>query len=360
VSEATPPKAQAGSAGQLPAQGGSGAGRPPAPASYRVQDDELLLEFYKKTLWNRIVPRIPASIAPNTLTIVGQACGVLSAVATGAAVAGHPIFFLVSCFLLLAYLTFDNIDGAHARRTGQTSPLGEFLDHGLDGMASCAILIVASFVLALEQTWLVLLCTLGAFGFVALFWEQFRTGLLVIPRFSSTEGVTLLVLYQLVRFFVGSPDWLAFSYEQVTVGTVLATAVLAGYVGAAIPSVRRAAKLGVSGWELAPLAVLMSAQLAFSALGAHALVCATTVGLIGANVTCRMILLRHRGDTHPFIAPMMWLTVLPLIVPAIAPGAWTPTGWALISLAIVAIDYGKNLWLGGNELLGRRREARIA
>ena len=71
------------------------------------------------------------------------------------------------------------------------------------------------------------------------------------------------------------------------------------------------------------------------------------------------VLLRHRGESHPFIAPVMWLTALPL-VPAVIPGVWTPTGWAGIALAIVAIDYGRNLWFGGNELLGRAREARIA
>ena len=338
----------------------SAAHPPKSAASYRVQDDELLLDFYKKLLWNRIVPRIPASIAPNTLTIIGQICGVLSAVATAAAVAGQPVFYLLSCFLLLAYLTFDNIDGAHARRTKQCSPLGEFLDHGLDGIASAGILILSGFVLGLQGEWLVLLCFLGAFGFTALFWEQFRTGLLVIPRFSSTEGVTLLVVYQLVRFFIGNPPSLAFSLDTITVGTVLAFVVLLGYVGAGIPSMQRAYRFGVSPWELVPLAVLMSAQLAFSALGAHALIPAATVGLLGANVTCRLILMRHRGDTHPFIAPLMWLTVVPLLVPAIAPNLWTPTGWAFISLSIVAIDYGRNLWFGGNELLGRHREARIA
>ncbi len=330
------------------------------PAAYRVQDDELLLDFYKKLLWNRIVPRIPASVAPNTLTILGQICGVLSAIATGAAIAGAPIFYLVSAVLLLAYLTFDNIDGAHARRTGQCSPLGEFLDHGLDGIASAAILIVTGLVLTLDHTWLVLLCVLGAFGFVALFWEQFRTGLLVIPRFSSTEGITVLIVYQSVRFFAGSPDFLAFSTDEITAGTVLVALVFAGYIGAAIPSISRAAKLGVSAWELAPLFVLMAAQLGFSYFGSHPLVPAATAGLIGANVTCRLILLRHRGETGPFIAPVLWLSIAPLFVPAISTELWTPTGWALISLAIVTLDYGRNLWFGGSELLGRTREARTA
>lgn len=330
------------------------------PTAYRVQDDELLLDFYKKLFWNRLVPRIPASIAPNTLTIIGQMCGVLSAVATGAAVAGAPIFYLVSAVLLLAYLTFDNIDGAHARRTGQTSPLGEFLDHGLDGVASGAILIVTGFVLTLDQTWLVLLCTLGSFGFVALFWEQFRTGLLVIPKFSSTEGVTLLIIYQTVRFFAGSPDWLAFSIEELTVGTVIVAVVFAGYLGAAIPSIQRAARHGVSGWELAPIFVLIAAQLGYSYFGAHPLVPAATAGLIGANLTCRFILLRHRGETGPLIPPVQWLSIVPLAVPIIAPEAWTATGWALISLAIIALDYGKNLWFGGAELIERAHKTRTA
>lgn len=331
-----------------------------ASAAYRVQDDELLLDFYKKLLWNRIVPRIPAAITPNTLTIVGQICGVLSAIATGAAVSGYPIFYLVSAFLLLAYLTFDNIDGAHARRTNQCSPLGEFLDHGLDGVASTAILIVTGFVLTLDSTWFVSLCALGAFGFVALFWEQFRTGLLVIPRFSSTEGLTVLMLYQVLRFFVGNPEWLAFSVDTITVGTVLVALVFAGYVGAGIPSMRRAARLGVPSWELLPLFALMAAQVPYAHLGAHTLVPATTVGIIGANVVCRMIVLRHRGEAGPILSLATWLSALPLAVPAFASDAWTPTGWALISLGIVALDYARTVWVGGNDLLGRAREARAA
>lgn len=333
---------------------------PPPANSYRVRDEELLLDFYKKLLWNRIIPKIPASVTPNSLTIVGQICGVLSAVATWLAVSGNPVFYLVSAFLLLAYLTFDNIDGAHARRTGQTSPLGEFLDHGLDGLASTAVLILTGLVLTMDGTWLVLLCTLGSFGFVALFWEQFRTGLLVIPRFSSTEGVTVLVVYQIVRFIFGSPEWLAFSLDSVTVGTVLVFLVLVGYAGAAIPSLQRAAKVGVVGWELLPLLVLMSAQIGFSALGANPFIPAITVGLIGADVTCRLILLRHRGETHPFIAPLLWGTAIPLL-PALAfPTTWTATGWAMLSLVVVVLSYSKNLWLGGGELLEKGQKMRTA
>lgn len=327
---------------------------------YKVRDEELMLDFYKKLLWNRIIPRIPDSVTPNSLTIVGQFCAVLSAVATWLAVSGTPIFYLVSGLLLMAYLTFDNIDGAHARRTKQTSVLGEFLDHGLDGLASTSILIVTGLVLTMGESWLVLLCLLGAFGFVALFWEQFRTGLLVIPRFSSTEGVTVLFVYQLVRFFAGSPDWLAFSLDQVTAGTILVFVVLIGYAGAAIPSVQRASKAGVAAWELIPLLALMGTQMGFSALGAFAFIPAIAVGILGADVTCRLIILRHRGQSGPFISPFLWLSVVPLLPALLLDGTWTATGWASLSLVVVSLSYAKNLWSGGLELLEKGRQTKTA
>ncbi len=40
--------------------------------------------------------------------------------------------FLAAIVCLQLYTWCDNADGAHARRTGQASSLGELLDHGLD------------------------------------------------------------------------------------------------------------------------------------------------------------------------------------------------------------------------------------
>jgi phosphatidylglycerophosphate synthase len=346
-----------------------------SPQKYTVKDEELLLEFYKKLLWNRIVPRIPASITPNSLTIVGQICGVLSAVATyGAAVGGVPFLYLVSTFLLLAYLTFDNIDGAHARRTGQTSPLGEFLDHGLDGLASTAALVLTGYVLGLhtDPILMVTLCALGGFGFTAVFWEQFRTGLLVIPKVSTTEGLSLLMLFQIARFFIhtfapSAASALDFNPTSPTVGTIIVVIVLIGYAGAGIPCVMRAAKVGVKGWELLPLLMLIAVQVAFSALIAKSgaplymhLFPAATAGLIGADVTCRLIIIRHRGVKNPFIHPSMWLIMLPLAVPVLAPSVWTPAGWAAVSFGVSVLSYGRNIWIGCSELLGAKRAPKAA
>lgn len=330
------------------------------PSSYRVEDHELLLDFYKKALWNRMVPHIPERITPNALTLSGQVCCLTAAGASAWAANGGPGWlYVLSAFLLLSYLTLDNLDGAHARRTGRSSPLGEFLDHGMDGLASAAVLVISGIVLQLHAELFAALAALASIGFTFLFWEQFRTGLLVIPRVSSTEGVTLLMIMQIVIAIAGEPTWLKFSIETITPGTVVVAAVLIGYVSAGIPPIRRAAKVGVKAWELLPLVFLIGAQVGFAALGSIEFIPVITAGLIGANVTCRLILIRHRGQSNPFIEWTMWTTVLPLIPALVAPDLWNVNGWAAIALAIVTLDYARNLIIGGADL-NRRHLAKKA
>lgn len=322
------------------------------PTAYRVDDQELLLGFYKRVLWNRIIPRIPASVTPNSLTVIGQALGVLSCVATAGATAGYPILYIVAAVLLLAYLTFDNIDGAHARRTGQTSPLGEFLDHGLDGVASGAILILTGLMLQLDGFTMTLLCGIGSLGFTMLFWQQFRTGVLTIPKVSSTEGVSLLMVCLVLLGVLGEPAWIKFATDHLTAGTIIVPAVILAYVVACIPPVILVRKAtGVAGWELVPLAAAMGAQVAFAGLGANGIIAAASAGIIGADVTARLIVLRHRGETGPFMSPIQWLSSAPVLVPAVAPGVWTATGWASVSLGVIAVSYAVTMWRGTTELM---------
>ena len=98
--------------------------------------------------------------------------------------------------------------------------------------------------------------------------------------------------------------------------------------------------------------------MAFSALGATAVIFAVGAGLVGADVVCRIIVLRHRGEAGPILSPLSWLATVPLLVAAAAPGAWTPNGWAGISLAFVVLSYGTILWRGTSILLGRTSHTR--
>ncbi len=322
------------------------------PTEYRVDDQELLLDVYKKLMWNRLVPKIPASIAPNTITILGQVAAMLVVVTSYAAVvAGMPLLYPVSALLLLAYLTADNVDGAHARRTGQASPLGEFLDHGLDGLASGAVLVTTCLVLRVDGVAMVLLCALGALGFLLLFWEQFRTGLLVIPKVSSTEGVTFLMVIQLSMWLLGDPAYLHFSMTEVNVATVIIGIVLVGYAAAMAPPIVRALGRNVSPLELLGPASLAAACVAFAVLGAEALIPAVAVSVLGAEVVCRMIVLRHRGQEGPILTRWHALIALPLVGALAAPDAWTVTGWATLSMFTTVTLYAITLVRGASTLI---------
>lgn len=324
-----------------------------APVAYKVDDQEILLDVYKKALWNRMVPRIPASIAPNTITVVGQLAALLALVFAYLGVMGTPFFYVVSAFLFLTYLTADNVDGPHARRTGQTSPLGEFLDHGLDGVASGAVLLTTALILRADPIPLVLLCILGAIGFTMVFWEQFRTGLLVIPRFSSTEGVTFLMLLLLVLFFAQDPSWLAFSMDEFNVATAIIIIVLVGYAAAMAPPIVRASQAGAKPWELLPVALIAGSFAAFPALGGQPFIPAIAVGLLGADVVCRMIVMRHRGEDGPLLSPLHYLVLLPAIGAGAAPDAWTVTGWSTLSLLIIVALYARTMHRGIVEMIAR-------
>ena len=47
----------------------------------------------------------------------------------GEATGNEPYWTILA---YLAYILLDNLDGAHARNTGQSSKLGHFLDHFVD------------------------------------------------------------------------------------------------------------------------------------------------------------------------------------------------------------------------------------
>ena len=322
--------------------------------TYRVEDQSVLLTFYKRLLWDRLTPRIPATITPNTLTLAGQIFGVLSAVACAIAVNGHRSFYVISAFCMMANLTLDNLDGAHARRTGQCSRRGELLDHGLDGIATTSVLVVTGLLLHLGDVLLGVFCALGALTFASIFWEQFRTGLLTIPKVGPTEGITALAIWEILVAVLGETAWLQFSLERVTPGTVVVVIVVLVHAVAIAPPFFRAAKNGVPGWEVAPLFVVVALQLGFILLGARGIVPAVTMGLMGAATTCHMIVLRHRGERGPVVPRALYVAALPLVLVIFTPHTAAATGGALLALVLVAAGYGLTLWRGWR-LLGAER-----
>jgi phosphatidylglycerophosphate synthase len=301
---------------------------PIASPAYRAEDRALLLRFYQRLLWDRLLHALPPTLAPNTLTLAAEACAVLAAPVAWAASHGARPLYLLSGLLLFAYMTGDNIDGQHARRTGQTSALGELLDHGLDGLASCAVLLCSAFALHVEGVSLVVLVALGSLGFGAVFWAQYRTGLLVTPRISAMEGVTGASLLQLVAMVAGDASWLHFAPGQLNLASVLLVVLAGSYVYAIASPVLRARRAGAKLGELAaPLAIAVAA-IGYSRLDAGGVALSLLVALVVAEMVCRMILQRARSQTRSFVSAAHALPLVPLAAATLGLAPADACAWA--------------------------------
>jgi phosphatidylglycerophosphate synthase len=94
--------------------------------------------FLIKTLCEPILPHIPASVHPNTISLVTHGVAWCTALLAVGSVYLEPLPRALALIgagigMFLAMLG-DCLDGLHARRTNQCSKLGEMMDHWLDAI----------------------------------------------------------------------------------------------------------------------------------------------------------------------------------------------------------------------------------
>lgn len=172
--------------------------------AYKVEDRSILLPYYKRFCVEPTLRLIPDRVNPNTITHLGHlACfsGIALLVGTHAT-RGWP--FLAAMALLQFYNWCDNADGAHARRTGQCSVLGEFLDHGLDVLNTTYIGLMTIYALGSSPEYAVILACLipGAASMVC--WEQVETGVFRVGLLNQIESVMVLSATMVVAAVFGA------------------------------------------------------------------------------------------------------------------------------------------------------------
>ena len=320
-------------------------------AAHEVTDHSLLLGVYRRILWDPLVARVPAWVSPNALTVTAQLLGALSALFALLASRGARGLYLVAAACVFASLTLDNVDGAHARRTGQSSRRGEMLDHGLDGITSTSVLISTGLLLHLDALWMCALCALGALTFAATFWEQSRTGALTLPAVGPTEGVSALVVVEVTVALFGDPDWLRVSRERLTGGTVLVALLVAVHAVAIVPPLVRARRYGVPLRDfLAPIAATI-ALMGYGLLGAPGPLVGATIGLTCAHFVCHLVIARH-VNRRPGIAPRtLYFALLPLPWAIVFRESVLPC--ATLAAVFSVMAYARSLHLGWRALAPR-------
>lgn len=110
---------------------------------------------------------------------------------------------------LFLYQTFDACDGTQARRTGQSGPLGELFDHGVDAINTTLGVIIFSGAVNLGQSWATLVTAFASLcAFYLTTWEEYHTGTLYLGLVSGpVEGVLTLCAVYLFTAVKGGSYW---------------------------------------------------------------------------------------------------------------------------------------------------------
>jgi phosphatidylglycerophosphate synthase len=191
------------------------------PYQYKVVEKSLTQDFLLKYLWTPIVNRLPASLTPNTITCAGFCCMGISVACVWLALNKTSWAFAGAALFVFLYMTGDNIDGSHARRTGQSSKLGEFLDHWLDSLNSVMVNLCLAFSLHLEGWLLPVLMAAVALAFFATIWEHHHTGVFHSGRLGTNEGLLLIVALYFLLCFAPQAPWLLYQADKITLAMVL-------------------------------------------------------------------------------------------------------------------------------------------
>jgi cytidyltransferase-like protein len=102
--------------------------------TYSVVDESSVTKIFTP-FWNWLTTLIPDTVAPNILSLVGLFCILYAWHISNNYLGDYPrTVSIASVLLVFTYMNLDAIDGKHARKIGNQSPLGELFDHSCDNI----------------------------------------------------------------------------------------------------------------------------------------------------------------------------------------------------------------------------------
>jgi phosphatidylglycerophosphate synthase len=171
---------------------------------YSVRDRSILLPHYKRFLVEPLLGVIPARISPNAITHGGHLVNLAALVLLVASAhmnSGWPFYH--EPVLVHFWLWCDHADGGHARRTGQCSALGEFLDHGLDLLNATYVICMTVVALGTPPFWSITAAVVVPAAAAVTYWEQAETGVFQLGLLNQIESVCSLSVALFARGLFG-------------------------------------------------------------------------------------------------------------------------------------------------------------
>jgi phosphatidylglycerophosphate synthase len=303
------------------------------PYVYRCVDRSLLVEPFRRhwvPLFDWWLPRW----LPANLVTLGASVFMWAVLALELAAGAVPAAVLAIAFVVLfqLYAIYDHADGVHAKRTGTSSALGEYLDHALDTVNG-AISALAVFALVGYGNRLLVLFMLWSWyaAFAATMVDEKERGELHLDAIGSLEGVLLFSAFFLSWLV---PPLRAWWLAPLAAGLpAYALMMMAGgliTLSTVVGSVRRMGRLP------GQLAIFLASSLLIALLLATGsqpfwVAVAITV-LYASDHTARVI------GSHLLRRPHPWPDlVAPVVVVAAALAPWRPAWWGAALATYLAL-----------------------
>ncbi|PHH87349.1 hypothetical protein CDD83_8985 [Cordyceps sp. RAO-2017] len=197
---------------------------------YSAVDRSLVSKYVLKPFYTHVVIKcFPMRMAPNLITLTGFMFVVANVLTmlwyTPTLDQDCPPWVYYSWAVgLFLYQTFDAVDGAQARRTKQSGPLGELFDHGVDALNTCLEVLLFAASQNLGQGWKTVATLFASlFTFYVQTWDEYHTKTLTLGIVNGpVEGVLLLAsVFALTGYLGGAHVWQQSAMETLGVPATL-------------------------------------------------------------------------------------------------------------------------------------------
>lgn len=166
---------------------------------YQSEDRSIITKYILKPFWLKFERIFPVWMAPNMVTLLGLMFIVISDIFVfiydpNLDTVSPTWLYFYHALAVFMYQTFDACDGIHARRTGQSSPLGELFDHCCDSMNTTLMQIQFASVAGLTCNPLIFIFQYASLAtFYLSTWEEFYTHKLFLSEISGpVEGLLMI------------------------------------------------------------------------------------------------------------------------------------------------------------------------
>jgi phosphatidylglycerophosphate synthase len=309
---------------------------------YVCEDRSILLPVYKRYVWQPALSFVSPDISPNSLSILGNFFSLCAFASLLLLTPEEHYLFLFPAACTFLYLCLDNMDGMHARRTAQSSPLGEFLDHWFDAFNSGYLVFGLYYAGRLPALAVLAILAGTNLAYFATMWEQRHTGVIRFGRGGQIEGVTVIVFVYLGIALFGH-DLLCTTPLFGLLSVVELTAVLLciGYATTIAGALWRTRQAFA---EWIPLLLVNAGMVLWFHFGRIAFFPAAflvllTNSLFGGRHIIARVLGRPYAAAEPLLLIGMGLAVIASMVFDPARDVQTGVGWALVLYVLVRLGY---------------------